>query len=197
MGKVITLNFQGPFTIKSLGNYDCGSKRDIEGIYLWTVRQANSYDYLIHYIGESTKLIRRQSEHLTEVLGLNYGIFDPELITQGELVKLWEGMWRDKSKSRIANCLSAYPEITKKVIEYLDKIEIFIAETELESNLRRHCEAIIGNNLRKNHPENKSIYPDDNRVILRKNMDEVKLIIKCEKRILGIDREVTYNSKRK
>jgi len=189
---IITLNFQGPFTLKSLENYECGSKRDIEGIYLWTVNQANSDNYLIHYIGESTKVIRRQSEHLTQVLGLYYGIFDPELITQGELVKLWEGMWRDKSKSRITNCLSAYSEITEKVIEYLDKIEIFIAETELESNLRRHCEAIIGFNLRNTHPEHKTIYPDDNRVILRKNMDAAKLVINCDNNILGLDEAINF-----
>ena len=101
---IITLNFQGPFTLKSLENYECGSKRDIEGIYLWTVNQANSDNYLIHYIGESTKVIRRQSEHLTQVLGLYYGIFDPELITQGELVKLGKvcGVINPSLESQIA-----------------------------------------------------------------------------------------------
>jgi len=187
----INLNFNGPFNIEEIESYPLNGRRDIEGLYLWTVKQSNSNNYLIHYIGESSKIIRRQSEHLTEVLGLNYGIYDPDSLRNGKLIKLWDGMWRDKSKSRIKNCMIKYPEITGKVLEYLKIIDVFIAEVEIETNVRRHCEAIIGNYLRTNGMQFKSIYPDDNRVILRKNMEKFKLKIEC-KNVLGLYKEIVF-----
>jgi hypothetical protein len=50
------------------------------------------------------------------------------------------------------------------VLEYIGALEIFVAPTTHEPQLRKHIEGSIGWNLRKNHPEAKALYPDDNHV---------------------------------
>ena len=64
--KSIELNFIGPYGFENIVKDLIHDGKEIEGIYLWAIKQSNSNRYLIHYIGESTKIIKRQQEHLIE-----------------------------------------------------------------------------------------------------------------------------------
>ena len=77
--KEYNLNFIGPFKFTDEINsvFKCSYIKS-EGIYLWTVKQFEKDYHLIHYIGETKSFVKRQSEHLIQILGLNYGIFAPE-----------------------------------------------------------------------------------------------------------------------
>lgn len=185
--QIVGLDFKGPLPISEISSIGNSEKRDVEGIYLWCVQQKVSGQYLIHYIGESTKTIQRQAEHVTEVLGLNYGIFDPQLLQEGQLSFVWKGMWRDHALNRNNNRLDIYPRITSQVLAYLEVLSIFFAPTELPQDLRKHCEGMIGNHLRKKRAEYASIYPEDNRVILRKSIKNISLAITSAEIICGLD----------
>jgi hypothetical protein len=90
--------FEGPFTLVE------GEKclfqsvfTTSSGIYLWTIKQDSDNTHLIHYVGETVLLGKRHREHLIQILGLNYGIFDPDKARQGVSDLLWKGLWRDKT----------------------------------------------------------------------------------------------------
>lgn len=70
------LFFDGPFTFTPGPSSIFHSPHvDATGIYLWTIRQSRDRAHLIHYVGETTQLSNRYREHLTKILGLDYGIF--------------------------------------------------------------------------------------------------------------------------
>ena len=94
----INLEFKGPFTF--IGERDSVFKSSFansSGIYLWTVRQRKDSTHLIHYVGETVSFAKRHKEHLIQILGLNYGIFDAEKAQGGVCEPIWNGLWRDKS----------------------------------------------------------------------------------------------------
>ncbi len=190
--KSIELNFIGPYGFENIVKDLIHDGKEIEGIYLWAIKQSNSNRYLIHYIGESTKIIKRQQEHLIEILGLNYGIFNPLELSKGKIELVWDGLWRKRHSDRIGDVLRVYPDIKNSVIEYIKSINIFLAKTTVDTNERRHIEGILGNHLRTKRKEFKSIYPDDNRVILRKNMGDYEISIHSESEIMGLDTNIPH-----
>lgn len=94
----IELNFIGPYTFSKSENYlfDAPCAKS-PGIYLWTIRQKADNTHLIHYIGETVSFAKRHKEHLIHILGLNYGIFDPDKAQNGVCELIWPGLWRDKT----------------------------------------------------------------------------------------------------
>lgn len=189
----IRLNFEGPFTFT-------GGEASVfhspfatsPGVYLWTVRQRRDDTHLIHYIGETVSLGRRHREHLIQILGLNYGIFAPGKAQEGVCELLWAGLWRDKTPDGPSRQIEAYQTSHEDVVRYLDILNIFFAELTTESRLRKHIEGCIGWNLRSNHPECKTLYPDDNHVGTMPEKNHGELLITSSKTIRGLDSRIPY-----
>lgn len=162
------------------------------GIYLWTIRQRSDNSHLIHYVGETGLLGKRHREHLIYILGLNYGIFDPEKAQDGIRELIWPGLWRDRTADGPARQIHAYQTLRDHVIRYLSAITIFFAETENDKWLRRQVEGCIGWNLRDKHPEWTVLYPDDNRVARMSEANHGELLITSSEDIHGLDPRIPY-----
>jgi len=189
----IDLNFVGPFTL--IDGKACvfhSAFAASPGIYLWTIKQDDDNTHLIHYVGETVSLGKRHREHLIQILGLNYGIFDPEKARQGVSELLWNGLWRDKTVSGPLIQLEAYRRIHEDVLRYLSILNVFFAELKGDSNLRKHVEGCIGWHLRNNHPEHKALYPNDNHVGTRKDKNNGTLRILVPETIRGLDEAIPY-----
>lgn len=189
----IDLNFVGPFTL--IEGSSClfhSAFAACSGIYLWTIRQAADNTHLVHYVGETVSLGKRHREHLINVLRLNYGIFDPEKAQQGVSEVLWKGLWRDKTADGPSAQVKAYASIHGDVLRYLSILNIFFAELNVDSRLRRHVEGCIGWHLRNNRPEHKALYPDDNHIGTMKEKRNGELRITISETIRGIDTIIPY-----
>ena len=162
------------------------------GVYLWTVKQKKDGSHLIHYIGETTALAKRHREHLTNILGLNYGIFDDEKAQHGIIELIWSGLWRDRTPEGPSRQIQAYNVSHDSVLKYLSILNIFFAEVNVDKALRKHIEGCIGWNLRNKHPEEKMLYPDDNRVGVMNDRNHGVLRIHTTEIILGLDAEIRY-----
>src|SRR6056297_520999 len=82
----IQLHFSGPLTFTS--GSKCVFQPEYEksqGIYLWTIRQAETNEHLIHYVGETVQLAKRHRTHLVGILGMDAGIFNPDKVQHGVL----------------------------------------------------------------------------------------------------------------
>ncbi len=187
MGK-IKLHFHGPFTFlggeRSLFHSEYAKD---EGIYLWIIKQEKSNANFIHYVGETTNFAKRQREHIIHILSLDYMILDVHAAKNGIRKELWNGMWRDKSENAVLRTIENYTEVSKYVIDYIKIIDVFFAPTELPNDIRKHIEGSIGWNLRNNHPEYKTFYPDDNQVGTKSEKLGDKLLISCDEIIMGLD----------
>jgi len=192
------LHFSGPFGFsspkKSLFHSEFANK---EGIYLWVIKdQENNINY-IHYVGETKKtkgLARRQKEHFTNILGLNYYVIDPCQARQGNHEVIWNGMWRDKSKNAVQNTMDNYENTSKHVADYIKAIDVYFAPTKFCSDsktndqIRKHVEGCIGWNLRNNHsPETNKFYPKDNHIGTMEGRPFGWLTITSDEPITGLD----------
>jgi hypothetical protein len=146
--------------------------------------------YYIHYVGEAFSFGRRHKDHLLGILSLHYGIFDVAAARRGEDVRLWPGLWREKGQAGPAKLLEAYARLQPQVLEYVAALDLFVAEVHVDKWLRKHLEGSIGWNLRRNHPEAKAIYPDDNRVGTMAAPPGIVLRISADEKIAGLDREL-------
>jgi hypothetical protein len=183
----MNLTFTGPFTFAgpdSVFEAPCSASA---GISLWTIRQSADHAYLIHYVGETASLGKRYRDHLTHILGLNYGIIEPVKAREGVCKWAWKGMWRDRTATGPLRALKTYRDRHKKVLAYLDCIDIFFAVTDVDTKLRKHIEGCIGWNLRNNHPEWKVLYPDDNHVGAMAGVDHGELKISAPALIRGLN----------
>jgi hypothetical protein len=189
----ISLDFAGPFTFtageSSVFHSRCAGAA---GIYLWTVKQRGDQTHLIHYVGETQCLGKRHREHLIHILGLDYGIFDPDKAQEGVCELLWQGLWRTKTPDGPSKQIEAYQGIHEQVFRYLSVISIFFAELNTDTHLRKHIEGCIGWNLRNNHREWKALYPDDNHVGTLTNKDRGHLRISAPESIRGLDARIPY-----
>jgi len=131
-------------------------------------------------------------QDLINILGLNYGIFDPEKAQIGISELLWKGLWRDKTADGPSRQIEAYQAIQKDVIRYLSILNIFFAEVDADNHLRKHIEGCIGWHLRNNYPEHKALYPDDNHVGARKEKENGILRVTMSEKIRGIDAAIPY-----
>ncbi|HPA19285.1 MAG TPA: hypothetical protein PLU30_16175 [Verrucomicrobiae bacterium] len=187
----ITLHFQGPFTFipgeRSL--FHCSAAKSA-GIYLWTHRQNADGSHLIHYIGETGSFAQRHRQHLIEILGMNYGIFDPDHAKIGKSTLLWPGLWRDPSADGPGELLGQYEAMTPTVIRYVHALTVFFAPLETETKFRKHVEGLIAWNLRTRHLEASALYPDDNYTSKNKAITGVRLLISSAEPIQGLDREI-------
>jgi hypothetical protein len=186
-----SLHFSGPFGFsnsrKSLFHSEFVNE---EGIYLWVIKdESNDINY-IHYVGETTKFAKRQREHITHMVGLNYYMIDAKQAKQGIHHVVWSGMWRDKSNYAVQNMLENYRNASNHVIEYIESIDVYFAQTNCSRQIRRHIEGCIGWNLRSNHPDLRRFYPDDNHIGTMKNRIGKIIVITANEPIAGLDSEI-------
>lgn len=181
----IQLEFKGPFSFTDAGNSIFNIEHEnTEGIYLWTTQQENEQYHLIHYIGQSQNVAARQQDHLTAILGLHYGIYDPKKAQKGISELIWEGTWRHTANTVPSKQLKAYKEKNQLVLEYISTLNIFYAKTNIPKNARLKIEGKIAAELRKT--EYKALYPDDNRTTNPPEMFNKKVIINSSKEIKGL-----------
>jgi len=187
----VHLHFKGPFKFtpgptciftSALANVPC--------VYLWTFRSKIDGRFYIHYVGEALRLGPRHKQHLSAILGLSYAIFDTESAKNGTQTRIWPGLWREKGTDGPLKQLATYETIGPKVLEYVREIDIFIAETHVGTQLRKHLEGSVGWNLRNNHKDLKALYPDDNHVGTMANRPGIILRITSDENIAGLDAEL-------
>jgi len=186
-----SLYFHGPYKFNFSLHYlfDSEYAQD-EGIYLWVLKDRQHNLNYIEYIGETLTFANRQKQHLINILGLNYRIIDVEAASKGKLKVIWPGLWRNKTKDGVGTLLENYDEIKDYILSYISYLDIYLAPTKLEMQLRRHIEGCIGWNLRNNYPQYKKFYPDDNHIgTYPENLCEV-LKIESAEPILGLDSEL-------
>lgn len=186
-----SLHFNGPYTFfdgdRSLFHSEFAND---EGIYLWVIKDIENDINYIHYIGETTNFGKRQKEHLTQILGLNYYVIDTDLAKQGIHEVIWNGMWRDKTNDAAGNVLKIYEQLNNDVLRYIEYIDVYFAPTAFSSEIRKHIEGCIGWNLRNIHPELTKFYPSDNHVARRKIPLNEKITISSDQSISGLDSEI-------
>jgi hypothetical protein len=186
----INIHFNGPFGFMNKTNslFECQYVQS-PGVYLWTIK--SNMGNLIHYIGETVQFAKRQKEHLINILGLNYGIFDTSQAQEGKQVLIWKGLWRYKSENPIEELLINYVKLSSKVIEYINSLNVFFALIDTDNNTRRHIEGSIGWNLRNKYKDKFDIlYPSDNHVGTSSEKMNKKLLISSDEIICGLDAEI-------
>ncbi len=188
----LELDFKGPYRFvgrdRSVFEAPCAAS---PGVYLWTVKQHDG-THMIHYIGQTSAFAKRQREHLIQVLGLNYGIFNAEKAQTGVSELIWPGMCRKLPEEGPLQAMEEYKRINEKVLEYLSVLNVFFAEADVGRSLLRHIEGCIGWNLRNNHPESKALFPDGVRVGTLMQKDHGLLRIRSTEPIRGLDAEIPY-----
>ncbi len=183
------IHFHGPFAFFGEVNTiaRCAYARD-EGIYLWT--QHNDQENYIHYIGETTDFLKRHREHLTQILGLNYGLFAPNAVTANRPEPIYGGMWRDRSDDPLTNGIEAWNRHRGMIVPYIESLRVYFAPTSIDKKSRKHIEGSIAEALRQNHPQDKRFYPDDNRTYTSKEKLCYTLRITSDDVISGLDEEI-------
>ena len=182
------LHFNGPYNFtkgdRSLFHSEFAND---EGIYLWVIKDAKNDINYIHYIGETTNFGKRQKEHLTQILGLNYYVIDTDLAKQGIHEAIWTAMWRDKTNDAAGNDLKKYEQLNNDVRRYIEYMDVYFAPAAFSSEIRKHIEGCIGWNLRTKHPELTKFYPADNRVVRSKKLLHEKITMSSDQPIAGLD----------
>lgn len=186
-----SLRFFGPYSfLKGKTSLFHSKYSQDEGIYLWVIKDTDNRINYIHYVGETTKFAKRQKEHLTHILGLNYYVIDANLAKQGVHKIVWNGMWRDKSKDAPSNTIENYNAVSNHVVKYVECLDVYFAPTKFPYDIRRHIEGCIGWNLRNKYPELTRFYPDDNNVGRKKEPLNEKIAISSDEPIAGLDYEI-------
>lgn len=169
MSLPISLHFHGPFTFVDHGRGIAGSEfAKQEGLYLWT--KTDGTRRFIHYVGETTNFLKRHKEHLTQMLGLNYGVFRTDAVAVDDPTPIHGGMWRDKSEDPLTRTVQAWLRLQKEIFANVESVEVFLAPTTLTNEVRKHVEGCLARQLRLRHPVEARFYPGDNRTIPRKTV---------------------------
>lgn len=155
------LHFHGPYSFVDHGRQiaTCEFARS-EGLYLWVLTDGERR--FIHYVGETTDFLKRHKQHLTNILGANYGIFRSDAVAADDPVPIFGGLWRDRSADPITATVARWQTLQRDVVAYLRSIEVFFAPTSLPTDLRRHIEGRIARQLSDGHPLQARFYPADN-----------------------------------
>jgi hypothetical protein len=180
------LQFHGPFTFVDHGR---GIARSgfaaSEGVYLWVLRDGERR--FIHYVGETSSFLKRHKQHLTQILGANYGIFRADAVAADDPTPVYGGMWRMQSDDPLSTTVAHWRTIRGAVIAYLESIEVFFAPTNLPAELRRHVEGRIARQLTERHPAAARFYPPDNWTQTLPAPIGVRLAVTSARPIEGLD----------
>lgn len=155
------LHFHGPFTFVDRGRgIPSSGYAQSEGVYLWVLTDGRRR--FIHYVGETSVLLKRLKQHLTNILGLKYGIFRADAVAADDPQPIFGGMWRDMSDNSINATVASWLSLQRQTHAYLESIEVFFAPTSLPEELRKHVEGRIARQLTERHPAAARFYPADN-----------------------------------
>lgn len=184
-----SLHFHGPFSFVDRGH---GIARcefaGCEGLYVWVLSDGRRR--CVHYVGETTRFLKRHREHLTNILGMNYGIFRADAVAADDPVPLFPGMWRMRGGDPLTATIERWESLSRPVLEYLNSIEVFFAPTQLPSELRKHLEGRIARQLTERHPEAARFYPADNWTRTLPAPLGRRVAIASDHAIEGLDREI-------
>ena len=182
------LRFHGPSTFVDHGRGIARSPfAGGAGIYLWT--KTDGRRRFIHYIGETTHFLKRHKEHLTQLLGANYGVFRADSVAADDPAPIFGGMWRDKSADPLTSTVQAWLRLQREIHANVESVEVFFAPTEVSNELRKHIEGCLARQLRQRHPVEARFYPADNRTIPRRMLGQV-IRVTSELPIEGLDPEI-------
>lgn len=182
------LHFHGPYTFVDRGRGIAVSEyRHSEGIYLWV--QSDGDKRYVCYVGETRDFLKRHKEHLTQMLGLNYGVFRADAVAADDAAPIFGGMWRDRSDDPLTRTVQAWLGLQKEIHAYVESLEVFFAPTSLASETRKHVEGCLARQLKQRHPVEARFYPADNRTIPRE-MRGATVRVSSDLPIEGLDREV-------
>ena len=162
MNDQIHLHFRGPYPL-------CSQEEDVlagcpsageNGIYIWAVR-APSGIFRVIYVGETgTSFYRRTKEHLIQILGGNYLVYDPQALRKGQRKDLWPGMWRKEVRDKMPEFLNRYEELAPKIRESLLLHSVFLAPMKSDRALRQSVESAIAWSIRENATD-ATLFPED------------------------------------
>jgi hypothetical protein len=184
-----TLHFHGPFTFVGQGREIARCRYAAnEGVYLWILGDGKRR--FIHYVGETTVFLKRHKEHLTNILGLNYGIFRADAVAANDPRPIFGGMWRDRSPDPVTTTVAQWQALTANVIAYLQSIEVFFAPTSLPGELRKHVEGRIARQLTEQHPQEARFYPVDNWTKMLPAPLGARIMVTSDLPIEGLDGEL-------
>ena len=184
------LNFIGPYYFNKLPRIFDASTKARNFIYVWFVN-VNGVKYL-HYIGETRNIAKRQKEHLFNLLGLNYGIWD---VYRKDVKLIWPGFWRLKDVPK--DVFKFYKDFNQKIIDYINSISIYFAKftfgnlnaikNKKPRNIRRYIEGRIAKYLRENLKQDKlRFYPNDNSTAVVVKGEIKNIIVDMRATPLGI-----------
>lgn len=183
------LHFHGPFTFVDRGHAIARSEfTTSEGVYLWVLTDGKRR--FVHYVGETTLLLKRHKKHLTNILGVNYGIFRADAVAADDPVPVFAGMWRQRSGDPLTATVARWRTLQRAVLAYLESIEVFFAPTALSSEARSHVEGRIARQLTERHPEAARFYPADNWTGTMPAPLGARIAISSERAIEGLDAEL-------
>jgi len=184
-----SLHFHGPFGFVDPGHAIAASEfAHREGVYLWVLTDGDRR--FVHYVGETTDLLRRHKKHLTNILGLKYGIFRADAVAADDPAPIFGGMWRDRSADPMAATVARWQTLHRDVIAYLGSIEVFIAPTSLPDELRKHVEGRIARQLSDRHRQEARFYPADTWTGTLPVARGGKISVTSDRPIEGLDAEL-------
>jgi hypothetical protein len=181
-----SLHFHGPFTFVDHGRGIARSEfAASEGLYLWVMRDGERR--FVHYVGETTAFLKRHKEHLTQILGGNYGIFRADAVAANDPAPIYGGMWRMHAEDPLSTAVAHWRTIHGAVLAYLDSIEVFFAPTALPGEVRKHVEGRIARQLTERHPAAARFYPPDNWTRTLPEPFGARIAVVSARRIEGLD----------
>jgi hypothetical protein len=183
------LHFHGPFSFVDHGRQiaTCEFARS-EGVYLWVLTDGEHR--FIHYVGETTDFLKRHKQHLTNILGANYGIFRADAVAADDPVPIFGGLWRDRSTDPLTATVLRWQTLQHAVVAYLRSIEIYFAPTSLPTETRRHVEGRIARQLSDGHPRQARFYPADNWTGTLPEPLGGTIAVTSDRPILGLDSQL-------
>lgn len=189
--KILTIHFDGPHPAYSETKdvlADC-KHRKAGGVYFWAIKVGDSYR-VTHISQTGTSFYQRMKEHIINTLGGNYRISDPTALAQGEMKILWDGLWREGTRERLADFLRASTHLHEMAKQNLKLEKIFVAPMQTEDRMRRRIEGGIAKTIRKDKLAS-SLLPPDIRVLGRLTTESpLPIRIVTPVKILGLPEQL-------
>ena len=147
----LNLEFHGPLAWVSADDaafiFDSEISKN-PGIYLWTVGTPKGH--LIWYVGQTqSPFHQRMKEHFKEQMSGMYEVYEPRAFAQGEMKKIWPGMYGKGEERRAPRFLNEMPSMCEAMVELAKIIRFFVAPMEGDRRLHRRVEGGIGRYLQE------------------------------------------------
>jgi hypothetical protein len=157
------------------------------GIYLWTIPYRRG-GYLVSYVGEtSVSFGQRLKDHVIQTMGGNYRICEAELLVDGEVKVLWNGLWRRGTRDKMLEYLEQAEHLAPLARRELQLTSVFVAPLHVPTRFRRRIEGGLAQHIRNQESPTSSLLPDDIRYHQRRDSEEPVLIeVRCPEPVHGL-----------